>query len=104
MLCAFSVSQSWWTLNAAGLTNDMLQAFKSGCIPYLPLYISAAASVGALIKFNRAQCPQWDEKMAMATSGFIGHHRLHPGADRDGVAGELNTTRARGRKSTGSSA
>jgi hypothetical protein len=72
MLCAFSVSQSWWTLNAAGLTNDMLQAFKSGCIPYLPLYISAAASVGALIKFNRAQCPQWDEKMAMATSGFIG--------------------------------
>jgi hypothetical protein len=34
MPCAFSISQSWWTVNAAGLTDDMLQDFKSDCIPY----------------------------------------------------------------------
>jgi hypothetical protein len=32
MPCAFSVSQSGWMVNVAGLTDDMLQDFKSGCI------------------------------------------------------------------------
>lgn len=40
---------------------------------YLPFYISAAAAVGGLAKFIIVRRrPQWDEKVAMATSGFIG--------------------------------
>lgn len=78
----------------------MLQDFKSGCIlhpqasslattmsdlyvlnvpvmtigigVYLPLCISAAASVGALIKFIIVhKRPQWDEKLTLAASGFM---------------------------------
>ena len=40
---------------------------------YLPLYISAAASVGGLIKFIIVhKRPQWGENVTLATSSFVG--------------------------------
>jgi len=40
---------------------------------YLPFFISAAAAVGGLAKFIiMRKRPQWDEKVTLAASGFMG--------------------------------
>ncbi|MFZ2414293.1 MAG: hypothetical protein WAW16_08760 [Candidatus Cryosericum sp.] len=44
---------------------------------YLPLYISAVASISALIKcIIGHKRPQWGEKVTLATSSFVGGKKV----------------------------